>query len=191
MSDSSTITYVIDAEGMLISVCSNWEQFAEGNGGRGLKKEEILGRSLWSFIDDQPTRQLYQDILTHVRSGAATELILRCDAPDERRLLQVTLTPLSEGKVEFRARVISRKSRPVQRLLDRSTPRTSSRLMFCSWCDRFHLKSDRWVEVEDAVAKLGLEDAPELPRIKPVVCPACYTKIVDILAEAKTMRLIA
>jgi hypothetical protein len=45
-------------------------------------------------------------------------------------------------------------------------------LTMCGWCDRF-LVDGEWVEVEEAVARLGLFELPKLPSIDHGVCPDC------------------
>ena len=42
----------------------------------------------------------------------------------------------------------------------------------CGWCDRF-LVDGEWVEVEEAVTRLGLFQLPQMPAIGHGVCPDC------------------
>lgn len=46
--------------------------------------------------------------------------------------------------------------RPLLALFDESVPRTSERIRMCSWCKRVCLESDRWVEPEAAIERMGL-----------------------------------
>ena len=100
----------------------------------------------------------------------------------------MTVTRLPDGKVEFRTLLLAYKPRVAQRLLAKSTPRSSRHLMVCSWCDLVNVESDKWFEVEAAMEYLRLTDDIELPRIDPVVCPDCYAKVTEILAKSAPLQ---
>lgn len=188
MQDFTEIYYVIDAEDHLVSVCPGWLEFAVKNEGDGLEPAHVVGRSLWDFITDDPTRELYEAVLEHVRSGSNTDLVLRCDAPECRRLIEMIVTRQPNGNVEFKTVLLASKVRSPQRLLARSTPRTAQHVMVCSWCDLVNVDVDKWFEVEAAMDYLRLADETELPMIEPVVCPACYAKVMEILATSKPLE---
>ena len=161
---------------------------ANENEGEGLAPEQLIGRPLWDFVSDDPTRELYEAMLEHVRSGSTTDLVLRCDAPDCRRLIEMIVTRQPNGNVEFKTVLLASKVRSPQRLLARSTPRTAQHVMVCSWCDLVNVDLDKWFEVEAVMDYLRLADEAELPRIEPVVCPDCYAKVMEILAVSKPLE---
>ena len=70
MHDSTEISYLIDAQDRLLAVSPEWLEFALKNQGDGLTPDHVQGRSLWAFIADGPTRELYQAVLTRVRAGS-------------------------------------------------------------------------------------------------------------------------
>ncbi len=187
MQDFSEISYVVDDQDRLVSVCTEWVQFALQNEGEGLTPEQLIGRSLWDFITDDPTRELYEAVLEHVRVGSPTDLVLRCDAPERRRLIEMIVTRRANGNVEFKTVLLASKARTAQRLLAKSTPRTAQHVMVCSWCELVNVDVEKWFEVEAAMEYLHLADESELPRIEPVVCPACYSKVMEILASSKPL----
>ena len=182
--DFTEIEYVIDPQDRLLSMSAEWTTFALANQGDGLTPEEVAGRSLWHFIADEATRELYAAVLAHVRSGATTDLVLRCDAPERRRLIEMIVSRRPDGNVEFKTRLLAAKARPVQRLRAKSTPRTGQRLMVCTWCDRVHAGVEEWLEVEAALEHLQLTHETELPQVDPVVCPACFAKIMEALTPS-------
>jgi len=55
----------------------------------------------------------------------------------------------------------------------------------CSWCKRVPDGSGRWLEVEEAVAELGLMAGPHLPRVSHGICPACGKAILEVLDDAE------
>lgn len=188
MPEFTEISYIVDEQDRLLAVSPEWMPFALKNDAAELAPEQVAGRSLWSFIDDESTRELYEAVLAHVRSGPETDLFLRCDAPERRRLIEMIVTRRPDGNVEFRTRLIGSKDRSEQRLLARSTPRTAQHLLLCSWCDRINVDGDEWLEVEEATERLELTDEPELPRLDPVVCPACFAMVTEILAQSNPLE---
>ena len=185
--DFTELSYIIDAQDRLVRVCSQWLEFALKNHGEGLAPDHVEGRSLWDFITDEPTRELYQAVLAHVRSGPTTDLVLRCDAPERRRLIEMIVTLLPDGNVEFRTVLLASKPRAAQRLLDKDTPRTARHVMVCSWCDKVNVDVDKWFEVEAAMEYLHLTGEAELPMIEPVVCPECYARVMEILSDSQPL----
>jgi len=190
MPDFTEICYVVDPHDTLVDVSPQWTEFALSNDGPEILPDQVVGRSLWDFIADDPTRDLYEAILDHVRSGDSTDLVLRCDGPERRRLIEMIVNRLPDGNVEFRTMLLSSKLRATQPLFARSTPRDGRQVMVCSWCDHVHIGADQWVEVEPAMEALELTGARELPRVEPVVCPECYAKVTEILARSSRLESI-
>jgi hypothetical protein len=102
------------------------------------------------------------------------ELPFRCDGPGVRRRMEIHIAAKSSGRfVLFSARLQTEEQRDeFQPLLAAETPRGKETLTMCGWCDRF-LVGAEWVEVEEAVARLGLFDLAEMPEINHSVCPEC------------------
>jgi hypothetical protein len=188
MQDFTEISYVVDAKDRLVNLDRDWTEFALKNEGEEILPEQVMGRSLWDFIIDDPTRELYEAVLQHVRSGEKEDFVLRCDAPERRRLIEMIVTRRPNGDVEFKTVLLASKPRAAQRLFAKSTPRNGRHIMVCSWCDLVNVDKDKWFEVEAAMEYLHLTDEPELPGIDPVVCPACYAKVMEILAKSTPLE---
>lgn len=179
--DFAEIVYVVDANDRVVSVSSEWEDFGTRNGGCNLEPGKVTGRPMWEFIADDETRKLYRRVLAHVRSGMSADLVLRCDGPARRRLVEMIVSRRPDGQVEFRTILLSAKSRPAQRLFDHRVPRTDGRLPVCSWCDRVKTDQEVWLEVEEAMDAMRLTAAPALPGLEPSVCPVCSATVDFIL----------
>jgi len=179
--DFSEIVYVVDADDRIVCVSNEWEEFADQNGGWNLEPAQVTGRPMWEFIADEETRNLYRRVLAHVRSGISADMVLRCDGPARRRLVEMIVSRRPNGQVEFRTILLSAKSRPAQRLFDRRVPRTERRLPVCSWCDRVRTDKEVWLEVEEAVEAMQLTTAPALPGLAPAVCPVCAATVDFVL----------
>lgn len=104
----------------------------------------------------------------------SVELPFRCDSPDVRREMDIQITAHGSGRfVLFSARLRSQEQRQeTQPLLSPDAPRGEQTLAMCGWCDRF-LVGEEWVEVEEAMARLGLFRLAEMPAISHGICPDC------------------
>jgi hypothetical protein len=51
----------------------------------------------------------------------------------------------------------------------------------CSWCSRFRLVGDHWVEAETAVDALGIFQTSTVPDVTHGMCPDCYATITRAL----------
>lgn len=179
MNDCGEISYTVGASDRIVSVNANWADFARANNAPELLS--ICGRELWEFMHDEATRFLYRRVVDHVRSGVKVELTLRCDSPDERRLIELTISPGAAGQqIEFRTRLLASKERPHQPLLDRFSPRSRLRLPVCGWCNKVQIHARRWVELDDAGEFAAA--ASGFPQVDPVTCPRCLAKVAQVLA---------
>jgi hypothetical protein len=119
-------------------------------------------------------------LLRRVRGElGSVNLPFRCDGPTVRREMDIRIASQASGRfVVFSARLRAEERRAeFQPLLAAETPRGEETLTMCGWCDRF-LVDGEWVEVEEAVARLGLFQLPEMPAISHGVCPDCTEMLI-------------
>lgn len=172
--DSREFRYAIDANDRILSANSHWFDFAKENGISHLSPETLHGRSLWEFISGAETRQLYYTLLKNVRDrGTEKTVPYRCDGPDRRRSMELTMSHISGGGVLFRSRVIHEEEREPVTLLQLNVLRNDQLLIMCSWCNKVRVREVAWLEVEDAVKELALFDALHLPRLSHGICDVC------------------
>lgn len=182
MVDQQDVLYRIDADDTIVFVNDQWDQFAGSNDGNGVRSSEVLGRSLWEFIDGLTTQQIYRQIVKRSRAGNAVGFPLRCDAPDRRRLLRMEVRAADGGAVEFRSRVLSEEPRAALSLLDRRLPRTDDLITVCSWCEKVRVEG-RWVDVEDAIEALGLFQQDDLPALTHGICATCSESMNRVITN--------
>lgn len=182
------LTYSIDAADRILRVGGEWLAFAEANGGNSLLPPPILGRSLWSMIEDSTTRQVYQALLARVRAGAGpVHFGFRCDAPAERRLLDMRIDGAADGSVEFSTTLRASQPRPEVHLLRTTVPRSGDLLQICGWCTRVPDREGTWLEIEAAIGAHGLFEATTLPTLSHAMCPTCHATITEAI-EADELR---
>jgi hypothetical protein len=169
------IVYQVDKGDRICDVNAAWSAFASANQGAHLLPPAVLGQSLWDAITDPTTRLVYRALLARVRSGAGpVRFLVRCDAPDRRRLLEMRIMTTDTGGVAFSSAVVAEEPRPRVSLLDVDARRSAEILPACGWCMRVRLADGSWVEIEEAVSALALFESEVLPQLSHGMCPSCY-----------------
>lgn len=175
MSPGTALTYRIDSADRIIDVNDAWAVFAVANSGEHLLPPGVLGSALFAAISDASTREVYRLLLQRVRKDRTPlRFRFRCDGPRQRRLLQMTVSGSTDNVVAFSTLLIASTKRPAVRLIDAAQPRTDALLRVCGWCMRVAMPDDRWTEVGQAIAVMGLLEQPSLPQITHGMCPRCF-----------------
>lgn len=175
--------YRIDQNDTIFYVNDQWLLFARENDVDKLTFDAVINQSLWSFITNVEVQHLYGLFLARVRATRLPiKLPFRCDAPDCRRYMELSLYPLSKKGVEFRSRILKLETRDPVGLLDASLERSNQLIRMCSWCKKVYTDQCGWVEVEKATRVLKLFDAPKMPQITHGMCPVCFENCLQELA---------
>jgi hypothetical protein len=169
------VHYRIDGNDHVIFVDDGWSDVATRDAAPELASPHVLGRSLWSFVSDATTIQLYRQIISRVRDGRTARFSVRCDGPSARRVVELSIetTPQSTGHVDFRTRTISNVQRAWVPLLARDVVRSDDMVRSCSWCNRIEVRRGDWVDVEVATHRLRLFDREHQPQLTHGMCTAC------------------
>ena len=168
------ITYQIDPAGRILSVGPAWDDFARNNQGAFLTAPQVIGNSLWDYISDPTTRELYRSLLARVHDDVPqVQFTFRCDSPTRRRLLQMKMTPAEDATTLFTVLPISFVDRDLVPFLVVDRHRSGELLRMCSWCNRVPLTESAWVEVEEAVERMTMFHSADPPAITHGICPRC------------------
>jgi len=179
-----TTSYLIDDLDLIQWVNDQWSVFAAENDGMDVIAEVVIGKLLWDFIHDMTTVHLYRLMLQEVRlRGVAMSFDLRCDSPDRRRFMNMQVRG-EDGMVRFDCKIVREEPRTPEPLLDRETDRSEVFISMCSWCTRIPVDS-HWLNLEDAVRRLGLFKLVRLPMISHSICPDCYEKAMRSLKSGR------
>jgi len=175
--DQRSFIYRLDDRNRISFVNQEWLDFALENEAPELNREAALDQPMADFIADWETFHLYELIFRRVRlTGAGITLPFRCDTPDIRRFMQLSIRLVGSGELELTGRILSLESRPPVPLLDSETPRSQEMVAICSWCKKVKIGRDLYVEAEKAVESLGLF-GPKTPRLTHGVCHDCFDRI--------------
>lgn len=174
--------YRIDDQDDIVFVDEEWDRFARANAGENVTSCQVLQRSLWDFIVDSTTRELYRQILKRVREGHSIRFKFRCDSPTYRRLLQMEVCQAVPGTVEFLTSTLSETHRGPPVFLTGGASLPDELLRVCGWCKKV-LVGGSWVEVEQAVEHLQVFERSSVPLTTHGICEPCHEKMTEILTD--------
>lgn len=187
---ASEIVYRVDGQDRLVSVNSAWDSFATSNEGEDAVATHVIGRNLFEFITDRTTQHLYRQMLARIRAGKNIRYTYRCDSPDCRRLMEMQVVATDDmGGVEFRSITLSEQPRDPFGSVREPKGRSAEPERVqpaCGWCNRWKVEGE-WLEIEQAVPRLGLLEQAVPPLLTHGICEACLqtmTAEVDRLAAS-------
>jgi hypothetical protein len=181
MTDRRTFLYRIDADNIITFVSPEWLAFAAENGAPHLVAPGVLGQPLKQFIADIQTQHLYNVLLTQVRTGRSEIRVpFRCDAPDQRRYMELVMRSWAGKGIEFRSHVLREEPRPSVKWLSADAARSDRMVRMCSYCKR--VATPEWVEVEEAISRLRLFEQDYLPQITHGICTDCHQQLQKTIA---------
>ncbi len=178
-----TYEYRVDRNDIVVCLSENWQAFSDENrGGPRCLPGNVIGSSLWGHICEWETKQLYEIILERVREHHHRATFpFRCDSPDMRRFLTLSVIPLDQGSINFESRIIRTEARKPVAWLDPEARRSNEFLRICSMCKKIAVSSTEWVEVEVAVERLKLFHAEVMPQFTHGMCPSCFSAAMEEL----------
>lgn len=177
--------YRIDGDDRVVWVSDAWISFAQENGAaESCHPDAVLNRSIWDFIDGIETRYLYDILLKKLRQTRSSAwLTFRCDAPDKRRYLALHISAAEKDTVEFESTVIREEVRDSVLLLEPDIPRSEKFIKLCSMCKKVEVANNSWLEIEAAIAILGLFEESALPKISHGLCQECFASVMAEVAR--------
>lgn len=179
------VVYRIDAADIIENVNDAWAQFAIDNDAP-LLATEVIGRSIWDYISGPQVRHIYASVFERVRKHHChLSFPLRCDSPSLYRAMRLSVSPLSEGRIEFCSVLETIRAQP--RTLDILRPNLGASLTYvlkmCSWCKAMEVGA-RWKPIEQAIEEMRLLNQERLPTIMQALCNSCRVKYMqDYMTE--------
>jgi hypothetical protein len=187
MSDN-VYRYVIDHNNRIISVSDNWTDFAkENNASPEVIPPDVLGKSLFDFIPDMETADIYRTIIEAVREKKTQiKIPINCDSPELRRSIEVGIHWQEDGSIEFISEIVKIEEREPVTVLDPTSPRSFDRFLnICSFCKKIQTGVDEYQETGQAMRSLNIFDKKKMPMLHQLVCPSCVDEITDRIEKMK------
>jgi len=172
--DHRRFIWIIDAADKIVRVNDDWLAFAGENTAPQLTASVVLDQHIWRFIQGQETSYLYRQIFARLRAGKSpVKFPFRCDSPDCRRFMEMELSLLPGGAIQFMSQILRQEWRQPLDILDapRDIPREF--LKICSWCKKINIPGRGWGEIEAAIAALDLFGHHPMPRMTHTICDSC------------------
>lgn len=175
-----------DAKDLIVSVDQAWVEFAQENWRPDFKPEWVLGRSLWDFIHGADTQAVYRLAIARARSqDRGLTLPFRCDSPDLRRFMEMTITSLGDGGLEYGCLLLREEVRapvPFRPCGPCAPGRVLKACSIClrlerpSWTELGYAGSDggaAWQEAERVLPVVAALEEGYFPPLTYGVCPDC------------------
>lgn len=183
------LCWITDRRGVIISIgMANWRSFAERNNAPELLPEKVIGTSLNSYISGEAVRRFYKRLLDAALQDGRRRFYFeyRCDAPDARRDMSMSISPLSErGEVTglmFQSQLHAHSARPRIELFTaaaRGPMEGYQTLHMCSSCHDVKHEDPvtgawAWITPSKYYYRGGTDDV----NIEHDICPKCAAKAV-------------
>lgn len=186
------ISYLADGEGRIVDVGQPaWRDSLRRYAVEGPGSEQVIGRRLFDLIQGAEVQVAYQRIHQAVLHGGRPHVAfeMRCDGPDVRRLLRMSVSllrePLGPPAVLYQSQLLSAVSRPWMSLFDPQRIVAEIRkdgglpiVKICSFCHRVAWpvqEASGWISAEDYYRLSG----PLEMRTSHGVCPHCADAMVE------------
>lgn len=170
------VSYQIDGDDAIRWVGASWNAFAVSNGAPKMD-DRVVGCSIWTFVSDETTRQVYRALIARVRTGHTVTFSYRCDAPSLRRFMLMTMTPNAGQGVAFESVTIRTETRVPLVFRVEVQPGSDLMLRVCGWCKQVDVRGD-WKEIDVAVECLGLFAGSPTPTLTHAMCPPCFARVM-------------
>lgn len=176
---AADVVYDLDVFDNIVSVNDAWDRFAAENASPSLVSSGVVGRSLWDFVSDPMTREIYRRLFARAREESPPfRFEFRCDAPSARRLLEMEIS-FTGGLIRCTVRTVNLETREPQLLLDPAVERSAQLLRMCSWCKRIPDDTGVWREIDDTVSLAAIFHYQMLPTVTHGICKDCSTLMIE------------
>ena len=167
------VIYRIDTGDRITFINSGWMHFAITNGLNPEQSKSVIGNRMWAYISDLTVRHFYKILMDKVRkTGKCIAVPFRCDSPDMLRLMEMKITKLGDGALEFQ-NILIRQRRRKKPAFAQTTPKQKMPLM-CLGCDK--VKVTNWIEPDLAVRQMKIFEKTIAPLVSHDVCPQCLNE---------------
>jgi len=176
----ATFDYTIDGNDTIVSISDNWHAFAEDNAWDGpVRPRDVVGHSLWRFIQGPEVQRLYQAIFSRVRNGhPCRALPFRCDSPVERRYLELNVEARPAGHLHLRSTIVLTERRHPVKVLESRISRSSLLLKLCSVCKKMRVSPEHWAEIDQGMVYLRIFEANRMPQLSHDLCNPCLGEMM-------------
>jgi hypothetical protein len=174
MADENDLSYRLDSQDRIVEVGGDWDRVARENDGTDVLADRIIGTKLYAHVTDGPSRMFVWTMLDSVRKlfRPSTKLY-RCDSPDLKRHMEMTILPETGGGLLVQHRLIKTEKQPARvRFSGRPAGRVGRALVLrCTMCVKLKV-GGIWHE-PDAETLKSLEQSDGVAQVAYGICEDC------------------
>jgi hypothetical protein len=166
------VSYRLDDQDRIVEVNSNWDRIARENDGEAVVADRILGTKLYAHVTDEPSRMYVWTMLDSVRKLHRPSVKLyRCDSPDLKRHMQMTILPESGGGLLVQHRLIRTEKAPLRIRYICQPGARPSLVLRCTMCVKLKIEG-AWI-TSDATILAGIGQRDGSVRVAYSICEDC------------------
>jgi hypothetical protein len=175
MADQNDLSYRLDNQDRIVEVGGDWDRVARENDGSEVLADRIIGTKLYAHVADQPSRMFVWTMLDSVRKLFRPSVkTYRCDCPDFKRHMEMTISPESAGGLLVQHRLIGLENQPVRMRFSALTAgqaKGRQLVLRCTMCVKLKV-GGIWLE-PDATLMAGLGQDDGVKQVAYSICDDC------------------
>ncbi|MCG7983271.1 MAG: hypothetical protein JAY90_11060 [Candidatus Thiodiazotropha lotti] len=178
MSSKGFTIYELDANNQICHINGDWDQFLQANTDEhqtyaNLRKKQVIGNKLESYIQDTTTKMLLHTVFDYVRQTQQTKAIpYRCDSADQKRYMSMQIEPLADAGLRVSHSHLRSEPLDPPVVINPETDANEEIVWRCSICNR--IESEKvWLEPDEA-AQIWCRHSF---NVSYTVCPVCMNTI--------------
>jgi hypothetical protein len=170
--NDSDVSYRLDDQDRIVEVNSNWDRIARENDGEAVVADRILGTKLYAHVTDEPSRMYVWTMLDSVRKLFRPSVKLyRCDSPDLKRHMEMTILPESGGGLLVKHRLIRIEKMPLRVRFISQAGGHPPLVLRCTMCVKLKIEGV-WL-APDATVLAGVSQSDGASRVAYSICEDC------------------
>ncbi len=148
MEITTKTSYLITDDGIIIKTSINWDIFANLNDGNSATTNNVIGKSIYSFIYDKETINWLKKIILLVKTYHEPIIkIYRCDSPNLKRFMEMSVSNIDKNIIVVYHRVL-RVENIEKVIYFETTDSLNSSVKRCSICNKLRI-NHKWYEIEN------------------------------------------
>ncbi|MCG8014829.1 MAG: hypothetical protein JAY97_01345 [Candidatus Thiodiazotropha sp. 'RUGA'] len=178
MSSKGSTIYELDADNQICHIGGDWDQFLQANIDQhqdyvNLRKRQVLGNKLESYVHDANTKMLLQTVFDYVRQTQKIKALpYRCDSADQKRFMSMQIEPLADAGLRVSHTQLSSEPLDPPVEIHPANDGNAETVWRCSICNR--IESEQvWLEPDEA-AQFWCRHSF---HVSYTVCPVCMNTI--------------
>ncbi|MCG8488537.1 MAG: hypothetical protein MI756_13780 [Chromatiales bacterium] len=178
MSSKGSTIYELDADNQICHIDGDWDQFLQANTDEPqnrdrLRKKQVIGNKLETYVQDTTTRMLLHTVFDFVRQTQQTKALpYRCDSADRKRYMSMQIEPLADAGLRVSHTQLRSEPMDPPVVINPVTDANEAIVWRCSICNR--IESEQvWLEPDEA----ALLWCRQSFNVSYTVCPVCMNSV--------------